>query len=83
MGIMNQLVEWLNSFMERDELLPIDYQEGDIVYPKNAPNNPRAKVLAITETDKVMPKQFRVGHHEANLLTKDKMGTLLHGRKDT
>lgn len=92
MNIMNQLAEWLKSFMERDELLPIDYQEGDIVYPKNQPSGNRAIVLSITETgiylqfletEKVMPKKFRVGHHEAHLLTKDKIGTILHGRKDT
>ena len=76
--------------MERDELLPIDYQVGDIVYPKHRKELGSALVLDITEKFVILKlltskrdKPTLVPIHDANLLTKDKIGTILHGYKNT
>ena len=70
-------------------IIPIDYQVGDVIEPKDQRYKDfKSKVLDITEKGVIVQfigyeaDPILIKHHEAHLLTKSKLGTVLYGSKD-
>lgn len=70
-------------------IIPIDYQVGDVVEPLDKRfNGFKSRVLDITEKGVIVQfigydvDPILIKHHEAHLLTKSKLGTVLYGNKD-